>query len=334
MRKIVTTNSPTINIFIALLFMTIILCACAMAAQSPGVEYQSIDSSAAEFSKETAMDVNTESGVAPNRYAIADSTQDVQRIVIKNAQLSIIVENPSSSFHTISNLAEEMDGYVVSGNLYYSRLSSGADVPRGSITIRIPAELLDDALSQIESLSNRPPQNKTIESQDVTREYTNLQSRLRNLEDAEEQLRIIMDNAYSTEDVLNVYNELVSVREQIEVIKGQIQYYEQADALSSIRVELIADEAVQPLQIGGWQPVGVAKNAVEALIGGLKFLGNAAIWIIIFVAPILLILYLVLALPLTFFLRKLKQRRAQRKVQQIQSKSSPEQAPDPAKSEE
>ena len=56
----------------------------------------------------------------------------------------------------------------------------------------------------------------------MTSDYTDLQSRLRNLEDAEEQLRTIMDSAFNTEDVLTVYNRLVEVREQIEVIKGQI----------------------------------------------------------------------------------------------------------------
>ena len=83
------------------------------------------------------------------------------------------------------------------------------------------------------------------------------QARL-NLEEAEAQLQEIMDGAVRTEDVLNVHNQLVFVREQIEVIQGQIQYFEQSAAFSMISIELVADAAVQPLNIGGWQPAGVA----------------------------------------------------------------------------
>lgn len=248
-----------------------------------------------------------------NVYAVNAPNPDVNRLVVKNAKLSIVVADPSKSLDTISSLAEELGGFVVSANLSHSQLDGGAEVPHGAITIRVKAESLDDAIARIEAESNRDPLNKTIESQDVTKEYTDLQSRLRNLEDAESQLREIMGSASKTEDVLNVYNQLTQVREQIEVIKGQIQYYEQAAALSEIAVDLLANEAVQPLTIGGWQPVGVAKNAVQALINSLKFLVTAAIWVVILVIPIAGIFYLVFILPLTLVWRAWRRRRAIRK---------------------
>lgn len=248
-----------------------------------------------------------------NVYAVNAPNPDVNRLVVKNAKLSIVVTDPSKSLDTISSMAEELGGFVVTANLYHSQLDSGVEVPRGAITIRVKAESLDEAVSRIEAESSRDPLNKTIESQDVTKEYTDLQSRLRNLEDAEAQLREIMGSASKTEDVLNVYNQLTQVREQIEVIKGQIQYYEQAAALSEIAVDLLANEAVQPLTIGGWQPVGVAKNAVQALINTLKFLVNVAIWVIILVIPVAGIFYLVFVLPLTLVWRAWRRRRKIRK---------------------
>lgn len=248
-----------------------------------------------------------------NVYAVNAPNPDVNRLVVKNAKLSIVVTDPSKSLDTISSMAEELGGFVVSANLYHSQLDSGVEVPRGAITIRVKAESLDEAVARIEAESSREPLNKTIESQDVTKEYTDLQSRLRNLEDAEAQLREIMGSASKTEDVLNVYNQLTQVREQIEVIKGQIQYYEQAAALSEIAVDLVANEAVQPLTIGGWQPVGVAKNAIQALINSLKFLVNVAIWVVILVIPIAGIFYLVFILPLTLVWRAWRRRRATRK---------------------
>lgn len=241
------------------------------------------------------------------------SNQATERIVIKNANLSIVVSDPAKSMDMISQLADEMGGYVVSANLYQSKLDSGVSVPRASIKIRVPAERLTEAMNRIKAQSDRIPISENIESQDVTSDYTDLQSRLRNLENTETQLTKIMDSATKTEDVLSVYNQLVQVREQIEVIKGQIKYYDESAALSAISTELIANEAVQPLTIGGWQPVGVAKNAVQALINTMTFLANAAIWIVILVLPVLLVLFVIIFLPLRFAWRSLRRRNARDK---------------------
>jgi Flp pilus assembly protein TadB len=100
------------------------------------------------------------------------------------------------------------------------------------------------------------------------------------------------------------------------VIKGQIKYYDESAALSAISVELIADEAVQPIEIGGWQPQGVLKNAVEALIRSLQFLANAIIWIVIYVLPVLAFLFVIFVLPplllIRFWMRRKKQKAAQK----------------------
>lgn len=260
----------------------------------------------------------------PNEFATGSSNAEVERLVIKNAQLTIIVTDPAKSLETITKLADEMGGFVVSANLSQTTLTSGMEVPQGTITIRVPAEKMNYALARIEFESNSPPQNKTISSEDITSQYTDLQSRLRNLESAEEQLRKIMENAFNTDDVLKVYNRLVEVREQIEVTKGQIKYYEQSAALSSISINLVANAAVQPIHIGGWQPVGDVKDAIQHLISTMQFLATVLIWIVIYILPVLLALYLILVLPLTLVLSFFRKRRAQRKVTQINTITPPE----------
>ena len=52
-----------------------------------------------------------------------------------------------------------------------------------------------------------------------------------------------MASATKTEDVMNVFNQLTQVREQIEVIKGQIKYYEESAALSAINVQIMAQRS-------------------------------------------------------------------------------------------
>lgn len=234
----------------------------------------------------------------------------VEHMVIKNANLSIAVDDPPASMERITTMAEEMGGFVVSANLYQTTLESGIEVPHASITVRVPAERLNEALAKIKTETQQPVISETINSQDVTDDYTDLRSRLVNLEAAEKQLQEILDRATKTEDVLNVFNQLTQVREQIEVIKGQMQYYEQSAALSMISVELYANAAVQPVTIGGWQPKGVAKQALQALINALKFLATAAIWIVILVIPVLLVVFGPPTLIVLAVLRARKRRKA------------------------
>lgn len=237
------------------------------------------------------------------------SYDSVERIVVKNASLEIVVIAPDESLQSISRMAEQMGGYVVSANLYKTQTSEGKEVPQASITIRVPSEKLEEALAQIEAESDRLPLSKNINSQDVTSDYTDLQSRLVNLEAAEAQLMEIMESANRTEDVLNVFDQLTRVREQIEVLKGQMQYLENSAKLSAISVELIPDEVIQPISIGGWEPVGVIKDAIQSLIVALQGLVNIGIWLALFILPIVLII----GVPLFFIIRGVRNRRRRNK---------------------
>jgi hypothetical protein len=281
-----------IRIFILLTILAAMLGACA-SASSP--------SESREFESPAGAPAPAEAPAAPVAESAYDSgggkslTQSAERLVIKNATLSIVVDDPSKTANNLASMAEEMGGYLVQSDESPTYTESGLEVPHASVTIRVPAERLNEALERIEAESGRAPLSKNINSQDVTSEYTDLQSRLRNLEAAEAQLKEIMASATRTEDVLNVYNQLMQVRGEIEVIKGQMQYYEQSAALSSISVDIQASAAVQPLTIGGWEPVGVARNAVQALIGGVKFVANAAIWLVLFFLPMAILIFLPLA---------------------------------------
>ena len=267
-------------------------------APEPGVDFEeaALEAQERKFGGETAL-------------AQYEETESHERLVIQNAEMAIVVDDPSSTMDEIARLADSMNGFVVSANLYQRTTSDGVSVPEGTIVIRVPAERLNETIEVIKGQSDREPLRESISSEDVTQDYVDLQSRLRNLEAAEEKLIAIMDEASNTEDVLSVYNELVRVQEEIEVIKGRINYFEQSARMSLVSTELVADEAVQPLTIGGWEPVGVAKDAVQALINTLKFLVNAGIWILIFVLPVVLILFFAVFLPVRWIVRRMRRRR-------------------------
>lgn len=307
-------NTHILSILRMVMIGALLITACAARPASP---MEKAISQSENLSREGSVPANEAPMLMPaaggqNAFS---GTQEINgdRMVIKNANLTLIVKDPVKSMDEITQIAEKMGGYVVSANLAQKQSQSGKSLPHASITIRVPAEKLNDTLKEIKSLSSQLPESENIESQDITSQYTDLESRLRNLKDTEEQLRKIMDQAYSTEDVLSVYNQLTQVREQIEVIEGQMKYYRESAALSSISTELIAEEAVEPLSIAGWKPVGVARDALQALINALKYIVNIAIWLVIFILPILIVLYVVFIFPVTRLFRFLRKRRKTQK---------------------
>ena len=305
------------RVLIALSILEVLLAACGGAktvAPSFGAQLQvreSVQSTGGGQPAASPMESQPQIGSANSVYA--SNIPEFKHIVIKNAFLWLAVDDPTKSMDNITKMAEEMGGFVVSASMLQVTLDNGSQVPQVSITIRVPAERLYDALSRIKAETAQPVIREDISSQDVTKEYTDLQSRLGNLQAAESQLKEIMASATKTEDVLNVYNQLKQVQEQIEVIKGQIKYYDDSAALSLISVELKANKAVQqPLTIGGWQPAGVAKSALQALIVTLKFLVNALIWIVLLVAPVLVIVLLLPFLIIRSIVVYLRKRRKAR----------------------
>jgi len=255
---------------------------------------------------------------SPQKPAFDSQTEQniTTRLVIRNASLSIIVTDPAAVMDDIMRMANSMGGFVVTSNLYQATKQNQVQVPEAQVTVRVPADQLDAALKQIKAHVKDPVNDvlyENISGQDVTQEYTDLQSRLRNLEAAAKQLQTILDNAVKVDDVLSVYNELRSVNEQIEVLKGQIQYYEQSARLSAISVTIQAEAGVQPVTIGGWQPKGVAKDALQTLIRAYQWIANAAIWIVVFCLPIAIPVGLVLYFIIRG-IRKMNQKKKAKKA--------------------
>ena len=244
---------------IALLF----LAACGAAAmEAPAMSeeyyYDAAPMPEAGVAQESSAD-NSASGGGDARLT------NVERIVIQTHDFAIVVSDVEAQMIEIQAMAEEMGGFVVASNLYQTYTNNSVLVPEATITIRVPAENLDEALDTLKE-NAVDVQSETRSGQDVTAEYVDLKSRLKNYEAAERELSELLENAATTEDVINIFNQLAYYREQIEITKGQIQYYEEAAALSAISIRLIAEATIQPIEIAGWEPQGVARDAIQDLI--------------------------------------------------------------------
>jgi len=292
--------------FLSILIAAMLLGACGAASPSfRSAEILQGNSGGAPGAPEMAVDRAMVAPGEAGKSVYSGEPISQERLVIRNANLTLVVENPTASVETISRMAQDMGGFVVSSYLYETALGAGdLTTTQGTLTVRVPADRLDEALQAIKAGAIEV-RSENISGEDVTQQYVDLQSRLRNLEAAEAQLQEIMGSATRTEDVMMVYNQLVQVRGEIESVKGQMQYFEQSAKLSAVTLELIPDAAAQPLQIAGWRPQGTAKAAVEALIRALQFLADAAIWAVICIVPI----GVILGLPAFFVVRAIRRRR-------------------------
>jgi prefoldin subunit 5 len=235
------------------------------------------------------------------------TTDSGEQLIVKNANLSMIVPNSAQAMQQITDLAKVKKGYVVSSNLFKSTTGDGQTYTNANITIRVPVEKLEETLASIRGLVKDPTVDITSESvtgEDVTATVVDLESRLRNYQKVVVKLNQMLDEATKTEDALNVFNQLVYYQEQIEVLQGQIKYYRETAAMSAIALNLTEQPPVVPVTIGGWHPIGVARDAIQALIHFLQWLMNALIWVGLCILPVLLLIWL----PLYLIWRSMKHR--------------------------
>ncbi len=229
----------------------------------------------------------------------------MERIILKNADLSIVVPDPATSMDRIIAMTERMRGFVVSSSLYKTTTATGIEVPYAYVTIRVPAELLNQALDEIKGQVEDPNidiLSESISGQDVTAEYTDLQSRLSNLERSEKKLQEFLDQAEKAEDWLVAFNRLTEIRGQIEVLKGQIKYYDESAAFSAITINLQAQEAVKPIKVGKWEPKGVALDSIQRLIRTMRKIYEGLLKFILYTLPILLTYIILIGGPILFLI--------------------------------
>jgi len=194
-----------------------------------------------------------------------------ERMIVRTGNMSLVVEDVVNARDKIAQLATRLGGWVVSSNIYGEE-----EELTGWISIRVPDETFDQAFTELRGLAVRVTSEST-NSEDVTEEYVDLQSRLRNAEATESEYLALLEKATKVEDALNVYQALTQIRYEIEQIKGRMQYLERTSAMSLISVDLKPVATAKPLVSPTWSAREAAKSAVRGLTAFGQGLATAAI---------------------------------------------------------
>lgn len=205
-------------------------------------------------------------------------------MIVRSAEMRIVVSDTTKAVDDVTKSVEAMGGFVSGSNIWRD-----GELMRASLKLRITADKLTSALQAIRGLAKRVD-NETIASEDVSQEYVDLESQVRNLEATETELRELLivarKNSRKASDVLEVHEQLTIIRGQIEQAKGRMRFLSQVAAMSSISLDVIPDAIAQPVVQPGWQPLVVAKNAVRELVGALQSIATVGIWFLVYVVPI------------------------------------------------
>jgi len=225
---------------------------------------------------------------ASNNVSTGERQQAQERLIIKTGNISMVVENVRAGIKAISEYAVEKGGFVVSSNIDKIGLSLS-----GYITFRIPVEIFDQAQEDVKNMGEVT--SESMNGQDVTEEYVDLDSQLKNLRATEEQFLEIMKKATEIEDILAVQNQLTIVRGNIEGIEGRMKYLRESASMSTLTIYLSTDPDVLPAwdEEDQWKPWGVVKEAVRSLADMGKGLVNLLIWLVVYIPLWLLILAVV-----------------------------------------
>ena len=191
-------------------------------------------------------------GRAPSRTSATRSSRShslaiQKRIIIYTVDMTLEIVDVATSVDEVGAMAREMGGWIVS--------TSRAERHLGFISVRVPAERLDEAVARLREMAV-DVQAENASSRDVTDEYVDLTSRLGNLEATETALLRLFDRAATVEEALDVQRTLSQVQGEIEVIKGRINFLEQTSAFSLINVTLVLEPQSMEIDAGGDQIAG------------------------------------------------------------------------------
>lgn len=197
------------------------------------------------------------------------STAEIQaypKKIIKNATLSFWVQEPEKTIPEIQKIAAEAKGFVSSANV--NELENGAK--SGYVVVRIPSNKFETVLAELKKLAVRV-ESEQISSTDVTEEFVDTESRLRNLKATEEQYLKIMKSANKVEDVLKVAEKLSEVRGQIESTQGRLNYLSRQVDMSTITINLSSDKQLT-------KPIHNFSKAFHDLFKGIGDYMNAIVY--------------------------------------------------------
>ncbi|MCL5272576.1 MAG: DUF4349 domain-containing protein [Gammaproteobacteria bacterium] len=210
----------------------------------------------------------------------------MKRMIIRNARITLQVNDIPRVMDDITKIADQSGGYVVNSD--FNQNAGYAAGEYAEISIRIPAKGLNNVINTLKGLATKVVQ-ESVTGEDITQQYVNLESELNNLQATKAQLTKIMQGATKTADVLLVFQQLSETQKRIDILEGQIKYYKESVAYSLINISLTMNPIIKLNQDSSWNISEVITDSYQALINGLRQFTYGVIQFTIYFIPMILL---------------------------------------------
>lgn len=187
-----------------------------------------------------------------------------ERKIVYTADYRIKVDDAEASSVRVEALAKQAGGFLSDR----TKTVDDADNRAVTVTVRVPAEKFHETLGAIEKLGKVVWGE--VASEEVTRQYIDLEARLRIAKQEEGRLAELMNRSAKLEDIIKVEEKLSEVQERIERLQGELGYLQERVALSTIRVQLYEELLAQVAAPGPFHIFYYVRGAYNALNGLLR----------------------------------------------------------------
>ncbi|MBX3044933.1 MAG: DUF4349 domain-containing protein [Candidatus Kapabacteria bacterium] len=161
-----------------------------------------------------------------------DEALSPKKMLIKNGNVRIKVSDVTKAKNAVDKIIENYDAYYINENL-------SKDEYRYSyyLTIKIPSSKFDEIIRDISKIDGSLTE-LSVNSEDVTQEYFDLEIRLGNKSAYLDKYRDILKQAKTIKEILEVEEKIRIIEEEIESVKGRIKYLSQRAAYSTLSLDL------------------------------------------------------------------------------------------------
>ncbi|MGH2827015.1 MAG: DUF4349 domain-containing protein [Actinomycetota bacterium] len=213
--------------------------------------------------------------------------------VIKNGQVELEVERGAFQ----DGVDEVIDLAVRLGGIVKATAIDDSGARRGNVVVRIPSSRFEDALTQLTDIGNI--ESQYVDTQDVTDEFVDLQSRIRNARTAERVLLNLMGEATTIGDTIKVQNQLERVQENIERMRGRLRVLNDQTSFSTLSVDVVEAGVAPPAE----EKAGTLGKAWADAVDGFMGVISAVI-----VASGVILPVAIMALIVALLVRRLRPR--------------------------
>lgn len=254
------------------LFLALLLSLSACGSSSGGTANSAAagDASADNGWAEAAMDAADTAGGA-DFSAVRRNAK-----LILNADLSLETQDFEKSAADIEKMTAEAGGYIESSGTYGDTGSRSANY-----TLRVPQEKFEQFYAQLGE--NMHVVSRSRSSEDVTEQYTDIETRLATLQTKHERLLSLLEKADKMEDIISLENALADCEYEIDSLTGSKRHYDDLVGFSTFYINLREVQTLTATADGtgfGAQLTQAAKTGARGLADVVRgtILGVVMFW--------------------------------------------------------